>query len=757
MDSKKTTAEARSNNFSEDKPFNSSDSLKIVSGSVVGYSHRSNTLTVKIGNAAPVKAVWCAGMFSGLMGIRCNWVPELGTNVKLLIPDSGDIALAIGSTPLGVKTTNQYGSLSSRACGAENYSDTQTNTLAEPTGGVESHGDDSISDDLVPGEAEFKTLYGNAVQVLLGLCRMRGSELSVVETHVLDDLVRIISKNYEHISSFGNYSIKNDGGKLSVVWEGSSLDHEAQNLLKERTEPSAEQTGKNNIPLESMTHEDLSDVARWRFSHYVGHLGNFIHTFVSDPPRALASLAGDSTPSSEQMRSGRFNFHVNDDGSVLCQSVSDIVLERVVSIPVPIKRRTDEDPEGNKLFEDQFKSFIQTNPLQNWEPEDSTNLHYTAYKLRDYSRWFSNFYSLANFLRRDSDYYVPSQAASPQPDRDCLSAEKKSVNSGYSDSVHTAYINRYATIRIFKDGSIVLLNDSGSSVVLAGDNVQVSARGSLNLEAFNNINLIAGNSINALAKHNIDMTAVNGGMLFRAKNWFQSIVERGTMLFESRTDHDEDSDEVRQEGEIGILLKTSNSNIELSSNRSVRIRATLNFAVKSIRSYINSIKTKIGENFSVGAGSADLNGTLRLNNLFSRIISSSTLIEHGGDKHRNHIGNHAEGTNAPDVESNEDLEDLADAATPALSFRHRESYGEDELLESYTQQELNLTSEGEDWLWSTNGNGTIGYPFPGPSPQHKAYRNPNESAGLNQPSANTEFKNSGKKLASTPVNFKSKI
>ena len=88
-----------------------------------------------------------------------------------------------------------------------------------------------------------------------------------------------------------------------------------------------------------------------------------------------------------------------------------------------------------------------------------------------------------------------SQAkSSRQEDR-----EKKEANSGepYPDKVKETY----ATIKIAKDGSILLLDSYENTITMSMTGIDVSSHNNLRLEAAGSVNIVAGRDINLLAKN----------------------------------------------------------------------------------------------------------------------------------------------------------------------------------------------------------------------------------------------------------------
>jgi len=64
---------------------------------------------------------------------------------------------------------------------------------------------------------------GNAIAVLGGGVNViRSSGMSQIRTHLLNDLVEVISRNFRHISDMGKSEIKNDNGQITWSFRGGS-------------------------------------------------------------------------------------------------------------------------------------------------------------------------------------------------------------------------------------------------------------------------------------------------------------------------------------------------------------------------------------------------------------------------------------------------------------------------------------------------------------------------------------------------------
>jgi len=77
--------------------------------------------------------------------------------------------------------------------------------------------------DIGPGDWAEVGEEGNALAVLAGGVNvMRSSGMAQIRTHLLNDLVEIISRNYKHLSDMGVSEIKNDGGRITWSFRGGA-------------------------------------------------------------------------------------------------------------------------------------------------------------------------------------------------------------------------------------------------------------------------------------------------------------------------------------------------------------------------------------------------------------------------------------------------------------------------------------------------------------------------------------------------------
>lgn len=303
------------------------------------------------------------------------------------------------------------------------------------------------------------------------------------------------------------------------------------------------------------------------------------------------------------------------------QSISDIVFEKTVRIPVPVA--------NDRLEAIQAATNEQLNAYEVWTPLEGEELYETSYKLADYTKWLSNYYALAGFYAANV-FNIPSEAESPEPDPYCKDRNFQEQNGG--GNYHTQFtkmLQAYATIRIFKDGSIVLYDAYGSAVHMTAGHVNISAARSINLTAAENVNITAGRDVIVNAGNNIELSAMFKGILLKARTWLEMLCSKGAVIIESTMTKDQeqqaqDSDDeeylkrLKNANGNGIILTTSHggSNKEDGAGISLRTNGTLfedaYYYANRCKYVLFNLMAGIGQ-FVIGNALSVINSTLKLN------------------------------------------------------------------------------------------------------------------------------------------------
>lgn len=487
-------------------------------GVVIGTRLPGQVVEVRLeGDGEVVRCVWAAGIMCGLLGFRLSHVPTINTRV-LVLHSGMEHDFIVGTLPAlivdGVQPDRKL-----TGEGAADYTTTAPFTSRQDPNET-GYTDHRPPVDLVEGEIDLSNLQGVGLSLLRHMASLQAGDLARVECHLHDDLVRIISDAFKHYTAFGEHSITNDGGRLNVVWHGTSREHEAMGRMRE-TDPLVKLKDGDTVDQTDVDPE--KDDGRWRFSQYVGWLGNFVNMFVTDPVNQIGKLAEDA------FRSGKARVHVGNDGAILLQSVSDIVLEKVVRIPVPVPLRREDSADGNRT-DDPAANY---DFLKAWQPSDQGNVFEMAFQLREYARWLSATHSLARFRQLNREWRVPTELQTPAPSLSADETDRRQANLPTASASVAAWRLAYSAIRIFRDGSIQTVDAYGNSITSTKTGVLFDTPRDFTFVAGGSFNVLAARDINLVAQKDVGITAAKGAIRVKAETALQMFVKAGHAVIET--------------------------------------------------------------------------------------------------------------------------------------------------------------------------------------------------------------------------------
>jgi hypothetical protein len=500
----------------------------------------SYDVTTDDGETLP-NAVFGAGFAAGLLGYKARGRLAQGTRVSVVKSTPAIIFACHGSVPPDPGSANLFRTTSRSPV------DIQTNFADEQGDG--SNLGSRLPSDLLEGEFAIDNLLGVGVHFLTTMAKLQAGERAKVEVGLMDDLVRIVSGTFKHHSSMGDTEVYNDGS-LNSVQHATSYPHEAAGVLENKSPRGAAQDGV-------VQETPIAPTGRWRYSHYLGYLGDFMHFFITDPVEGLAQLA--------QERAGKLHIHAGLDGGLLVRSVADITFERVSRIVVPVEQKAHFDPTGKTAeeFATPPAGFLTTwtfDPKQPWK---------AAYYLRDYARWLSSSHAYARFLQNDKDWRVGAASSAPVPSYGNQEQDRENSNSKQNKEVRETY----STFRLLRDGSYVVLDGYGSSYMMAGGDVNLSAARHLRLEAGGNISVLAGNSIFVKARKHVEITSVTGALLLKSRQRLHALCEQGTLLFRTLMAAGDGQDGAHRfvDNTVGVVISSPNASIMTSTTMNLTL------------------------------------------------------------------------------------------------------------------------------------------------------------------------------------------
>lgn len=464
-----------------------------------------------------------APVFGGLLGynVRCRITP--GTAVEISYGTPSFIHAVIP------RNTDDW-------MNAKNRSMMWGDAVEAETGMRDNYSE--APEDMVEGEVEIGNMFGVAMSFLTTLIKMGAGDRAAVECHLINDMVRVISSQYRHFSGIGDELIF-DHGRPTLERGWSSYRHEVLGKLQEKM-AFADMAGDaaDKAKLEAAR---VTAAGRHRLIEFIGFAGDFIHSFVADPTIAEAKLEA-----ATDHASGKSWIHRNSDGTVLIQSVADIRLERVCRIPVPARIASHEDQTitRNRQYENLNKEFVTLPDLGSLAKKDAFR---AAYHLRSYSRWMSRYHAFARMLQMDEEYQLKSESGTAAPSWANLEADKEAANAAVE------YYDTFACFTILRDGSIVMQDGYGGSLVFSNGNVQISAARHMDIEAAGDIRMVAGGSLYLKSKRNIEISATCGGIILHGYAWFKALCEKGSMWLRSNADTRLDAPELEPHPSGGPL------------------------------------------------------------------------------------------------------------------------------------------------------------------------------------------------------------
>lgn len=534
-------------------------------GEVHAVDPFTGRLDVMVHNVHLKNLVYMPRMFGAMLGFTERMVPDKGTVVKVLFATEGEYYV-VGAAP-----DRKEVAINERIFNTSGQPDI-TGEGQIPFGEAgESRSSGYGSADMIPGEYQISNIMDVGLTFLTRCIKMHASQRAKVECCLQDELVRIVSRTFRHISSLGETEIYEDGRTSSRTTEGS-WSHERRGFekgLQGFDRPENRQETPNRVKKKSPEDLERTEVLA-RFQEYRGWIGDFIHKFITEPEEVLSATA--------RFPAGRWREHVGSKGNYLMQSVDEIAFEKVIRVVVPAAKK--------KWFQnakEKREKMQRWNPdyFKTWEYKEDDNYyaHHAAFQLREYARWFAGYQSYARFHQAEEwgEYEVPTETQSPEHERDAYDADREESGEGIASGQPDDIVNVYSTIRIFKDGGILLLDGNGACVHSFAGNLFLSARKNIRCEAGQDIVLMAGNDLILQGRRNVEITAIVGGILTKARSWWEAVCEKGSMLLESFAPKPEDApspvagEPEPRVGEFAVMMRANNGRAAIDGDRQVNI------------------------------------------------------------------------------------------------------------------------------------------------------------------------------------------
>jgi hypothetical protein len=473
--------------------------------------------------------IWLTKSFTApILGYKIKSMPSEGTYVYMLYGNPSFI--------LGVVASPSADELFSEVLTADGQYTRMEYFEGELYKGAE------VNASTLEGEFEIENAFNVGMSFLANIVALKAGERAKVETHLLNDMVRIIAEKFQVVTPLGTTTAYNNGRPNMEINFGSYKD-ELLNRAPNSQQAGGNPDGYGGIPLPGSEEDPVYSFGH-RFRAYVGYLGNFINMFVSDP---LSNI--------NQISSGKAQLYVGNAGEVLIRSVSEIALERVVRIVTPVRVK---DFLLNELKEDTSEE-----NLKKWNYGGNESIHNCAYSLRCYARYLSNFLSLMRFYQtKDEDGNIPFKILK---ENELLIPDMNNLEKDLADQNNAVVFKEtYSTIRIMRDGSIITMSSDGSCIYQGRGIIDISAPKDIRIEAARDLSIIVGRNTFIKSKKDVEISSVEGQLALKSREDLNMLTEEGRLWIKS----DAPVDKI----DPAIILDSSRNNILVNSFKETILR-----------------------------------------------------------------------------------------------------------------------------------------------------------------------------------------
>jgi hypothetical protein len=178
---------------------------------VISYQADTYTANVRTENGRPL---------TGVPRLRTSpgdvTALEPGTEVLITHEYGEPLILGIVSIPGKTVSAARFSATDVQGFGGQGLNKSQTLTEGNYRQPAE-------PDDIAPGDWAHVGSDGNLVAVLGGGVNvLKSSALAQIRTHLINDLVEVISRNYRHVSDMGEFTIQNNDGRINMRFRGGT-------------------------------------------------------------------------------------------------------------------------------------------------------------------------------------------------------------------------------------------------------------------------------------------------------------------------------------------------------------------------------------------------------------------------------------------------------------------------------------------------------------------------------------------------------
>jgi hypothetical protein len=455
-----------------------------------------------------IQGIMVSSQLAGFMGFKEVLVPQPGTRV-LCVAASANLCYIIGCIPQNNLSSEVSPARTAMGAGCAGMDS------ANRIGHMDNNPvipNNRRPTDVVDGEWVMANEFGVLLGMMQQLAVLKGSELAQIQCYLMDDLVRIISHNFQHYTAIGEYNIWQDGKSLQAEFGATHLPGETYGrpLVESDTgSPIFQKSDTSTVDDETdffKISEDERIKAIERFKIFLGKLGDFLHVFLLRPdPNEVRTLNPDNRPNNPD--TGLFDFHLGLDGGVHVRSVKEIFLEKTNWIRVPVRTAAPDDPSGDKAEDIEYPEKQEFEWKNDNKYKNNPLGHFL--QLRDYVGYVNEKMNYQNFKKHEKDFYV----------NDDVNREKSLKAIDKIDNENNLGLKEYdlrtSGVYLMPNGGIVIRDAWNSAIVLEGGNIYLQPAKDFILQPMRNMIAKVGGVVNIAAKKDIDLSSTERG--FRLK------------------------------------------------------------------------------------------------------------------------------------------------------------------------------------------------------------------------------------------------
>jgi len=369
--------------------------------------------------------------------------------------------------------------------------------------------------DLVSGDWGMSNEFGVLLALHQQMVQVKGSDLAQIQCHLLDDLVRIISHNFQHFTALGEFQVFHDGKDLCAEFgvthkSAETYGHPAVSSDTPNTPPFEEDGGDPSV-------DDVTDFygisgderkqAIARFKGYIGSLGDFIRLVLTRPdPDELRSLDPDKKVEKPDL--GLFDLHLGTNGAFHLRSLQEIFLEKSNWIRVPHRLVSPDDPKGDDA------SKLQYDKKEKFEFDDTYRKHGNPFlyflQLRDYVAYTHEKLGYQKFKKHEKDFHVNDDKTKETKIADVQQIDQETPGE------QANYERRSSGMYHMPNGGLVFRDAFGSAIVMEGGNIYLQPANDLVLQPLRNLVGKVGGNTSIATNKQVDISSTVGGVRVKA-------------------------------------------------------------------------------------------------------------------------------------------------------------------------------------------------------------------------------------------------